>query len=204
MKTKYPTREAWLNKAVELLTPEFGQRKVPTKLRVACGFPSRNALSKKKRRIGEAWADSASDGKFFEIFVSPVLSKPFDVLDTLIHEMVHVTVGLKCGHNGAFKVCATEIGLVGKMTECGAGPALKQRLLKVAKQLGPYPHDRLDKMTNGKPKDVCRLLKAECPKCGYIIRVTRKWAEESGLPICPCGGYFESEQLDNMLLDEDE
>ena len=28
------------------------------------------------------------------------------------------------------------------------------------------------------------MLKAECPKCGYTIRLTKKWAD-LGLPSCP-------------------
>ena len=36
-----------------------------------------------------------------------------------------------------------------------------------------------------------RLLKALCPDCGYVIRVTAKWVEV-GLPVCPCGATFEA------------
>jgi hypothetical protein len=31
-----------------------------------------------------------------------------------------------------------------------------------------------------------RLLKAECEECGYTVRVTKKWLEAKGAPICPC------------------
>lgn len=34
-----------------------------------------------------------------------------------------------------------------------------------------------------------RLRKAECPRCGCIIRLTRKWIRR-GLPICACGASF--------------
>ena len=195
MKTKHATREAWLNAAVAHLAKEFTQP-VPKKLRVSCGFPSRNALGAKRQRIGECWSDKASDGKVFEIFISPVLAKPLPVLETLIHEIVHAVVGLECGHKGAFKTVATAIGLEGKMTATHAGAALASRLGGVAKLLGPYPHDHLNGMTNGKPKDVCRLVKAECPDCGYVIRTTRKWIDESGLPTCPCGSEFQEPEGD--------
>ena len=33
-------------------------------------------------------------------------------------------------------------------------------------------------------KQSTRLLKAECPECGYTIRVSKKWAD-LGLPTCP-------------------
>ena len=36
----------------------------------------------------------------------------------------------------------------------------------------------------------CRLRKAQCPDCGYVIRVTRSWMLQ-GLPVCPCGGRLE-------------
>lgn len=36
-----------------------------------------------------------------------------------------------------------------------------------------------------KPTQTTRLLKATCPSCGYIIRVTMKWASR-GLPRCSC------------------
>ena len=31
------------------------------------------------------------------------------------------------------------------------------------------------------------MLKAECPECGYTIRLTKKWAD-LGLPTCPTEG----------------
>lgn len=192
MTAKHKTREQWLNAAVKLAISLFATsgKKVPVNLRVSCGFPSRNALGSKKRRIGECWSDKASEGKVFEIFISPVLSKPFEVFDTLVHEMVHATVGLECGHRGEFRVVATAVGLEGKMTSCGAGPELKKRINELLPKLGAYPHEKLDKMTNGRKRDVCRLVKAACPACGYTIRTTRKWLEV-GLPTCPCGTEME-------------
>lgn len=42
-----------------------------------------------------------------------------------------------------------------------------------------------------KPKQPTRLLKAECPVCGYTIRVTQKWVAQ-GLPVC----YQDKTQLE--------
>ena len=33
-----------------------------------------------------------------------------------------------------------------------------------------------------------RLKKAECPACGYIVRVSSRWLDASGAPLCPCNG----------------
>lgn len=184
----HKTREAWLMEALTLLKPIFTERgfKVPEKIRVSCGFPSKNPLGMKLRRIGECWTDDASAGKVFEIFVSPTLSDPYEVLDTLLHEVIHATVGIKCGHGGEFKICANVIGMTGKMTCCVAGERLKPRLEKYLTQLGTYSHDQLEHMTSGRKKDTCRLLKASCPDCGYIVRVSRKCLD-IGCPTCPCG-----------------
>ena|ERR1035438_9605122 len=57
-----------------------------------------------------------------------------------------------------------------------ATPELTQRLAGLYAPLGPYPH---------KPQST-RLLKAECGECGYTVRVTKKWLEAKGAPICPC------------------
>ena len=36
-------------------------------------------------------------------------------------------------------------------------------------------------------KQSTRMLKAECPECGYTIRLSKKWADV-GLPNCPTDG----------------
>lgn len=197
MKSFFKTREQWLMSALELCKPLFTETgsKVPDKIRVSCGFPSRNAFGARKQSIGECWTDDASKGKVFEIFISPVLSEPLRVLDVLVHEIVHAVVGLKAGHKAPFKKVALAVGLEGKMTATVAGAELKKVLEKHCKTLGAYPHDELNKMTNGKKKESCRLLKASCPDCGYIIRVARKWIEV-GLPTCCCGGEFQDDSED--------
>src|SRR5919109_3178501 len=73
-------------------------------------------------------------------------------------------------------------------------------------QLGQYPHGAItgsgeilvpptepgDKPVilrhDDRPKkQSTRLLKAECPECGYTIRLTKRWAA-LGLPSCPIEG----------------
>ncbi len=31
-----------------------------------------------------------------------------------------------------------------------------------------------------------RWLKVECTTCEYVARVTKKWLESTGAPLCPC------------------
>lgn len=188
------TREEWLMVAVEKLRPWFAEQEytVPANVRVSCGWPSKSALARKSRRIGECWTFEASAAGQFEIFISPALDDSSRVLDVLIHELVHATVGLQAGHKAPFKRCATAMGLEGKMTATVAGEALKVRLNKLIEEVGKYPHGQLDKMTNGEKKQGTRLLKVVCPDCGYTCRITQKWLDR-GVPTCPEGTEMQLE-----------
>ena len=187
-------REAWLCRAAELLKsvcePHFTY---PERLRISCGWPSKSALAARKRRIGECWATTASKDRSAEIFISPCLDDPQLVVGVLLHELIHAGVGVECGHKGPFKRAALAIGMEGKMTETLPGPALRQRIAYLIEDLGPYPHACLDGMERAGPKKQgTRMMKVECPSCGYTVRTTAKWLE-IGTPTCPCGEQMVSE-----------
>ena len=192
----YNTREEWLTEAMREMAPWFEEVSFhfPENVKVSCGWPSKSALAAKKRRIGEAWASQCSAIKYFELFISPYLAKPIEVLATLIHEQVHAAVGLECGHKGDFKKCAKALGLEGKMTATVPGEELTQRLNALGKLLGEYPHGSLtSKMTNNEKKQGTRMLKVVCPDCDYAVRTTAKWLEV-GVPVCPCGTEMRAEE----------
>ena len=186
----HATREAWLTAGIELLRPHFEAAgyTVPENVKVTCGWPSKSALSVKRQAIGECWSDDASAGKVFEMFISPTLAEPVGVLATLTHELVHATVGLAAKHRGPFKRCAIAVGLEGKMRSTHAGDKLRAVLDGYATELGEYPHKELRNMTNGQRKQGARLVKAECECCAYTVRVTRKWLDMAGAPLCPMDG----------------
>jgi hypothetical protein len=183
------TREDWLGRLVDALRPTFAELgyPLPDRIRVACGWPSKSALSRKSQRIGEAWSAKCSADGTHETFLSPVLADPVDVGAVLVHELVHHAVGVEHGHKGPFKRCATAIGLVGPMRSTTAGEALRGRLHALAQELGPYPHAALTG-GNGRKKQTTRMLKVTCADCGCTIRMTRKWLDDAGAPTCACGG----------------
>lgn len=181
------TREEWLNAAAKLMAPHFNAAgyPAPANLRMTCGFPSRSALSGKKQRIGECWSAESSGDKHFEVFISPTLDKPVEVLATLVHEIAHAAVGLKHKHKGPFTKCVRALHLEGKPTATFGGDAFKQHIANAAlMHLGDYPHARLIASSNGK-KQSTRLVKCMCPECGYTVRTTRQWIDGPGAPICP-------------------
>jgi hypothetical protein len=190
--TKHKNRETYLETAIVEMRPLFKQHgfPLPRKIKVTCGWPSKSAGRSSKRRVGECWDKSASAAGNTEISISPVLDNPIQVLDVLVHELVHAAVGTACGHKGPFRTLALALGLEGRMTATTAGPELKKHLKVIAKTLGKYPHSKID--FNAREKQTTRLLKVTCRdnNCGMIFRTTNRWvAVAVGGFICPtCGG----------------
>lgn len=138
-----------------------------------------------------------------EINLSAEFLKVHDMGETLIHELAHAeNHALKirdCSpagvHNKKFKAMAERLGLVVKerdrrvgygYTDHGEGS--RQFLKGIAFKRELFSQHRLTPTTL--KKDSTRLIKIECPACGYVARVTRKWLEV-GLPVCPCGERME-------------
>lgn len=186
------TREAWLADAVRMLRVHFKARgyTVPPNIKVSVSWPSKGA----KKSIGQVFQPQTKGGNF-EVFISPTLGTGLLAIDTLVHELVHTVVGFKCGHKGPFKKCATDVGLVGKMSCAGMSPELEVELKEMCKRLGPYPHAtvRLGEAA-GEKKQGTRMIKVTCTDedCGYIVRTTQKWIDV-GLPTCHCGCEMEVE-----------
>jgi hypothetical protein len=182
----YQTRESWLAALMQELAPlleevQPGSTQGIENWRVSCGFPGGGSA---RKRIGECWSSSLSHDGRIEMFISPVLGDAISVDHVLLHEMIHAADGVKSGHRGPFAKMAKALGLVGKMTSTTPGPALRERLNSLTEKLGPYPHSALS--LSGRKKQATRLVKCTCPECGYIIRTTDKWLDQS-LPMCQNG-----------------
>lgn len=198
MKSKQPVikyREAWLSEAVGLMSPLFKRlnKQIPESLRVSCGFPTKNPLGAGRRAIGECWPNVASVDKTHELFVSPTIDEPIEVLGVLIHEVVHAVVGVDQKHKGMFKVVATSLGLEGKMTATTVGERLKPELEAIHKKLGDYPHKKLDKLVKEKEAKPSSVVKVTCTNCEYKFTLSKKLYEEYGLPAeCVCGSELKA------------
>lgn len=188
-------REQWLNEGVLALSPMFNRlnKKIPDKLRVSCGWPSKGAFGASRKTIGECWNYQYSSTGHHELFISPAIADPIKVLATLVHEVIHAAVGVEEKHAGMFKIVAVAMGLEGKMTATVPGARLMDDLKAIHKKLGDYPHTAIDKTDKEKEKKPSSMIKAEC-KCGYKIQVSRKLYEEYGVPECICGEQFQVEE----------
>lgn len=196
----YNTREEWLARMKAEMTKEMFEPKgykVPENIKVTCGFPSKNALSRKKKRVGEIWGSQCSAGNVFETLIHPSESDPVSVAAILAHEICHAVVGVAQGHNRkSFGKAARAIGLEGSLTATYAGEELAATLKQIVARIGDYPHQKLFAISPDK-KDHCRYIKIICPneECGFYALVSRKWIEH--LPTCACG----SQMVQNVYTD---
>lgn len=188
----YKTREEWLLAAVEEIRPIFSLKghQIPLDCQVSCGFASTGTRS---HHIGQCWSRSSSTHERNQIFISPALYEPAEVLDTLVHELVHAVDNCEHKHGKEFKKMALSLGMVGPMRSAGAGPELKAKLEVVANALGPYPHGKLKVIHH---KAISRLRpRAKCPTCGFQVPMLKRFLAY-GAPICP-KDKVEMEQVGN-------
>ncbi|HEY1864535.1 MAG TPA: transcription elongation protein SprT [Roseiarcus sp.] len=173
-------RHAWLEAATAELRSRFAGAgySTPDNLRVSLGWPKRAGAC---GAIGECWAPSASSDQYFEMFVSPAIGSGVEIIGTLTHELVHASVGVATGHRAPFKRCAHMVGLKGPMRATVIGVELGDWIDDFIHRAGPYPSGFL---TDSK-KQTTRGLRCECQACGYLARVSRKWLDLVGPPICP-------------------
>lgn len=178
-------RELWLLKAIEThLRKLFKQHgsDLP-EVKVSVGLPSGRGS---KKAIGQHWSPEASDDRKGTIFISPTIDDSVEVLGVLVHELVHAVVGNKAKHGPVFRAVAVAVGLEGKMTATVPGENLRKVLEGVVERLGKYPHAKLNLEMNPIKKQTTRMIKMECPECGYIARASRKVLSEMGPALCPC------------------
>ena len=180
--TEHKTREAWFKAAavaIEARVFKPAGYELP-RVRIGCGWPTGN----RAKAIGQCFGAESSDDKTYEIFISPKSYDPLVILGTITHELSHTIAGVKAAHKKPFIKIMRAIGMLAPFTQSVVSDDLRPVLDGIVTKLGPYPHAALGiKKKDGQKGS--RLLKVECPRCGYVARVTRKWIEEVGPPVCP-------------------
>ena len=108
------------------------------------------------------------------------------MINTVIHELVHATVGVAEGHLRPFSKVAAACGMRRPWKATRWTVEGTEKAEHVAGLLGPFPRAAF----TGQRHPGSRLLKAVCPNCGCKIRITQLWADR-GMPSCGgrrCGG----------------
>lgn len=183
------TREEWLNKAIVVLDETFFKIETmsfKTPLRVSVGWCSG------KKAIGECWSHEVSSDNTTEMFISPALDNPIEVLATLLHEMIHAHLGNGKGHGKEFKTIVKKFGLAGRVTATYAeiGSPIYSQLNLIAQQLGEFPHKKINRTHKtkggGEKKDGWVRFKSKTAD-KYRCMVSPVSLEEFGIPKDPWG-----------------
>jgi len=174
------TRETWLQTAVTELRPYFSARghTLPP-VQVSIGFTSSGMRS---MTVGQCWPTLLAADHLNHIFIIPGLGDPVEILDTLVHELVHAVLDCHHGHGKEFKNIALSVGLEGRMRSAHAGKELRARLTDLAARLGPLPHAALHKRPLATINT--KRPRARCKVCGYEVPMLKKFLDY-GPPLCP-------------------
>ncbi len=85
---------------------------------------------------------------------------------------------------------AREIGFEAEWTSSeNRADALTEKLVKLAEKLGEFPHAaiRQEERPSVQKTYMVLLESVDCDSCidGYKLRMTQKWLDEVGAPLCP-------------------
>lgn len=153
-------REQWLLNAVDILREGiFKPRSVYIpELKLSVGLP--HARNQRKIKIQYFPPDMSTDGTA-AVFVSPLLADGSLIIGQL--------------YNMLREIYAPVNHTLPTFT-----PAVSADFLQA---LGEYPDAAL-KLPDLSTQST-RMLKLECPHCGYILRATQRWISK-GVPYCYC------------------
>ena len=181
------TREQYLITAADylltnLILPETTQ-KAPV-YQLSIGFPSG---AKSTKAIGQCWYPKNQGPA--NIFINPTVNNTPRILDVLLHELIHATLGPKAGHGPKFKQLALATGLEGKMTQTTASPELSEVLQDFIQEHGDIPHQPMqeDAIPPNKPQQT-RSVRMECnySPCAFKFSANRsQLAKLPPQPLCP-------------------
>lgn len=215
----YPTREAWLNAAItRAFRPWFAELglEIPA-YQVAMGYGE----AYRRGVLAQCYVRELSEG-VSTLYVTPETVDAVDILDSVLHELIHAIDNCASGHRGFFVEIARKLGFIGPWTSTPLTDELRSLLERIASDLGPLPHAKVMsisklrksgpqggmpetvaltpsggvKVTAGPGQQKNRQVKAACPEHeDYFIRMSRGKAAKYGAPKCPlCDSQLELEE----------
>ncbi len=180
-------REQWLRDATVFLLGHMEQAGLHrVVVRVSCGWPSAGGMGQAKAVIGQCFSPTLCKDGIPQIFISPRIADSIVVLGTLLHELVHASVGCEHGHRKPFSQAARKVGLDGPPTATVVGPALLPVLQAYVERVGPYPHAAI--VPRVREKVGSRLRLYECT-CASPVKV-RVASQDFQATCLHCGGLF--------------
>lgn len=181
-------RVGWLDALYRELLGKFKAQypniNLPDDACVTVGYPPLNARGKRGERrgcyIGQEWHGNDAEKAFVTIHPER-LKTPEKAAQAIVEEIVRSTWGPR----------RLEARLSKVVGEC------KPKIQEAVDAVGDPPPG-FAQMTEPKPQQKARLLKVECPDCGYTVRVANSWLKKAK-PICPdpeCKNYQDKMKVD--------
>lgn len=139
------TRLIWLIDAVNILREDLKTiAPAPQTIGVVYGLPDAYDTAARLHCDGVCQDNTELDdpdsfGFYARVFISPKLVSRSVVLVTLVHELIHASVGCVHGHDKVFEIPARKIGLIGPITSTYPKQELRARLMEISNTLGSYP-----------------------------------------------------------------
>lgn len=172
------TREQWLNECAamiiaEVIKPAVESEWNPTAAKPLPEPPYRISVAPlKAKHLGECFPRSRSEDAHNEIFITAKEADSLEVLDTLVHELIHAYDDCKSGHKHFFAKIARAVGLDGKLTSTHAGPVLKAKLQEYVELFGPIPHAALTLVNKSRGRNNNKIV---CNSCDFKANTSAKW-----------------------------
>ena len=180
-------REWWLEQASRFLIAHMAQHGLAApSVRVSCGWPARGGVGSRVVVIGQCFSPQVcADGRS-HIFISPRIAESITVLGTLLHELIHASVGCQHGHGKVFSQAARRVGLVGPPTATTVGDSLRPLLNTYIERAGAYPHAAIHLQPKEKVGSRLRLYQCHCPSPVKVRVASNDFAARCER----CGGLF--------------
>lgn len=181
------SREEWFSEVAGAMASWFDDLGFPLPdFQISAGFPS---SGRRGRELAEAWREEG--GESYRIFIRPDRHDPYKVAAALAHQLAHMAAGPRDTHGHLFRHIAVSIGLRGRATDAAPGRVFQELVKRVLEKAGPLPEPFLGPPERAqKAKQKTRLIKVWCRQCGYVARVSRKWLNDVGEPLCPQHGQM--------------
>jgi hypothetical protein len=134
--------EVWLNEAVKLLRPVFAESgyEIPP-VHVSVGFSTDGYKpSAKKNTIGVCHASWMTMDGINEIYITPLVTEPVDVISLLVHELIHAVDDCKSNHGPGFQKISRALRCTdNRHVPMNEWRETIERYRAMALQLGRYP-----------------------------------------------------------------
>lgn len=167
------TREEWLTDAAAELVRRYALTMSQRLPRCSVGHPARQGRS---IRLTEVVTDAEG---FRQVYVSPYVSDPAEVLACLLYALA------ECVEGRTPWALRESLGFTDVRRGVFPLPHLASQLLLIAGTLPAYPHVYTDPAATRAATQTTRMLRVSCESGHepYLLRMTRTQAER-GLPRC--------------------